>query len=257
MRIDPKKLHRMATLPGRRAVRGELRREDQVLFVSAELPVQLTLETAFESDCQKPLDLFRFSLGEPEGFSGAEELVRQFKKNFTGHIIGRFESMPSPTIIDRAYAAGLDLLEIPLGARTPQDLLPEQLKTLDYARSVFPAWAVTLVLDTAADPGLAELLLRHGLMPVVLLESDFSGTSTESLVQLFSHLARGWKKHKVSLKPLLPLLDLATPLTPPPKRRGFSGLIERIDDARLRTVSDLRRQLRVREVAASFESAGL
>lgn len=257
MSIDPKKIALLSTLPGRPAASGELRREDQVFFVSADLPVRPTLETVFESDCQKPVDLFRFSFDCSAHFQDAEELVRQFKKNFRGYLLGRFNQAPSPIVTDRAYAAGLDMIEIPLQQQTLAEISEEQWRALYYARSVFPAWSVTASLSLTSDPKIAEALLDRGILPLLLLESTFSHIPQERLTERFAHLARAWKKKKVTLKPLLALLELTTPLSTPPRRSGLSGLLDRVEDARLRTVSDLRRQLRVREVEASFESAGL
>lgn len=253
MHLDLQKLAQLRQLPPGPAAVGELRRVDQVFLVASELPLQPTLETIYESDCQKPADLFwlRFAtLGE---FLRGEELVRQLKKNFRGYLLGRFEFLPPTELIDRAYAAGLDLLELPLSA-----VEPPQWAALDYARTVFPQWSVLATLPALAqNQALAEILAQRGIVPLFSLEQIPARLQQTTLADSFKQLQRSWRRHKVALKPLRPLLELTTPFTPPPKPRGVGALLERVDDVRLRTTSDLRRLLRVREVADSFESAGL
>ena len=175
------------------------------------------------------------------------------KKNFRGYLLGRFEFLPPAELIDRAYAAGLDLLELPLS-----ELQSPQWLTLDYARTVFPQWSVLATLPALEqNQALAETLAQRGIVPLFSLEQVPPRLEQTTLADSFKQLQRSWRRHKVALKPLRPLLELTTPLTPPPKPRGVGALLERVDDVRLRTTSDLRRLLRVREVAASFESAGL
>lgn len=253
MQLDQQKLAQLCNQPPRPAAAGELRRVDQIFLVASELPLQSTLETIFESDCQKPADLFWLRFATAEAFLRGEELVRQLKKNFRGYLLGRFEFLPSAELVDRAYAAGLDLLELPLS-----EVESPQWVALDYARTVFPQWSVLVTLPALAQNlALTETLAQGGIVPLFSLEQVPAGLQQTTLADSFRQLQRSWRRHKVALKPLRPLLELTTPLTPPPKPRGVGALLDRVDDARLRTTSDLRRLLRVREVAASFESAGL
>lgn len=253
MHLDLQRLAQLRNQPPRPAAAGELRRVDQVFLVASELPLRPTLETIFESDCQKPADLFWLRFATAEEFLLGEELVRQLKKNFRGYLLGRFEFLPPADLIDRAYASGLDLLELPL-----TEVESPQWAALDYARTVFPQWSVLATLSALAqNEALAETLAQAGIVPLFSLEGVPAKLPQNTLAASFKQLQRSWRRHKVALKPLRPLLELTTPLTPPPQPRGVGALLDRVDDARLRTTSDLRRLLRVREVADSFESAGL
>jgi len=254
MNLDPAKIAILRAQPVASPVSGELRRQDQVFFVAADLPILPTLETIFESDCQKPADLFYLVFNDEAAFSRGEELVRQIKKNFRGFVLGRFGTAPSGALIERAYASGLDLLEVSLNG----GITPERLETLDYACTVFSRWSVigTLPAESRFKEDV-ETLAEHGIVPLVTLESLRGNFAESALSPIFKHLVRTWRHHKVALKPLHPLLSVATPLVTPVRGRGIVALLDKVDDARLRTTSDLRRLLRVREVEASFESAGL
>lgn len=253
MQLDQQKLSQHRLQPQRAVAAGELRRIDQLLLVGAELPVHPTLETIFESDCQKPIDLFWFNFANPETYLQAEELVQQVKKNFRGYLLGRFETLPERGLIDRAYAAGLDLLELPLS-----EVDTEKLALLDYARSIFPQWGVIVTLPAQEqNEALIDTLAQRGLFPLLHLDGVAAEVGESQLGDRFQQLLRAWQRHKINLKPVRPLLEHATPFSIPPKPRGVGALLGRVDDARLRTSSDLRRLLRVRQVAASFESAGL
>lgn len=253
MHLDLQKLAQLRIQPPCPAVAGELRRVDQVFLVATDLPVRPTLEIIFESDCQKPIDLFWLRFATVEEFLRGEELVRQLKKNFRGYLLGRFEFLPPAELIDRAYAAGLDLLEFPLS-----EVESQQWVALDYARTVFPQWSVLVTLPALEQyQALVETLAQRGIVPLFSLDEVPTKLQQTTLADSFKQLQRSWRRHKVALKPLRPLLDLTTPFTPPAKPRGVGALLDRVDDARLRTTSDLRRLLRVREVADSFESAGL
>ncbi|ALC17931.1 hypothetical protein DSOUD_3208 [Desulfuromonas soudanensis] len=254
MNLDPAKIAILRAQPVASPVPGELRRQDQVFFVAADLPILPTLETIFDSTCQKPADLFCLAFDNEAAFFRAEELLRQIKKNFRGFVLGRFKMPPSGVLIERAYAAGLDLLEIPLQG----GISKERLEALDYACTVFPLWSVIGTLPAASRFGEdVETLAERGIVPLLSLDG-LSGSSAENtLIPVFKHLVRTWRQRKVALKPLHPLLSVATPLVEPVRRRGIVGLLDKVDDARLHAASDLRRLLRVREVEASFESAGL
>lgn len=253
MHLDPQKLAQHRLQPPRLGGGVDLRRIGQLLLVGAELPVHPTLETIFESDCQKPIDLFWLSFAASETYLQAEDLVRQLKKNFRGSLLGRFETLPDRTLIDRAYAAGLDLLELPMTGINDQ-----QLALLDYARSVFPQWGVIVTLPALVQhEPLFDTLAQRGLAPLIHFTGVAADVPDSHLSRSFKQLLRAWQRYKVNLKPLRPLLELTTPLSFPPQPRGVGALLGRVDDARQRASSDLRRLLRVREVAASFESAGL
>jgi hypothetical protein len=82
--------------------------------VGGNLPAQQTLETIFESDCQSPAVLFVFNFADADDFHRAEALINSIKKNFKGYLYGQFGAVPSRQLLEHAYAAGLDYVDIPL-----------------------------------------------------------------------------------------------------------------------------------------------
>ena len=232
---------------------AELRRFDKVLSVPAGLTIRPALETILEMEERQPVELFRFDFSDSAVFLRGEELVAQLKKNFHGYLFGAFAVSPEPSLIDRAYAAGLDLIQIPL---TGED--SRQWAALNYARTVFPAWSVIALLPVPSqNQQLLKILLQRGIIPLIDLQQVSPEESDKVLEAAFNQLLHSWQNHRVPLSPLYPLLESTTPLIPPPRPHGIGGLIKRMDDARQRTGLDLRRLLRVRGVADSFESAGL
>ena len=253
MDVSPKKLRLLRKRKTYLVATSELRRFDRVVQVPAGLPVCSNLEVILEMEESQPVELFMFDFLDSTAFLQEEELVVQLKKNFRGYLFGGFVVPPEPALIDRAYAAGLDLIQIPLTGGDSR-----QWAALNYARTIFPAWSVIAVLPVSSQsqPLLKTLLLR-GIIPWIDLQEGSSEVSDTVLEAAFQELVHSWQQHKASLSPLYPLLELITPLVPPPRPHGLGGLIKRMDDARQRTGLDLRRLLRVRGVADSFESAEL
>lgn len=257
MIVDSEKAKILPYRPVLPATANELRRQDSVFFVGWNLPARQALETIFESDCQSPADIFVFSFAETADFHQAEALVGSIKKNFKGYLYGQFNAIPSGRLLEHAYAAGIDYIDIPLIGDNE-----ERVRALRFAQTVFPRWSVisTLYL-TDRDPGLMhqsiDMLLENDILPLVAFKAGVDHFPTAAIVTIFEHLAKSWQDRKASVKPLQPLLYLTTPFAPPARKGIVHSLFDRANDARLRTASDLRRLLRVREVEESFESAGL
>jgi hypothetical protein len=257
MIVDAEKAKILLARPVIPAAADELRRQDNVFFVGGQLPPRQTLETIFESDCQSPAELFVFSFTGAADFHQAELLVRSIKRNFKGFLVGQFSAAPSRQLLEHAYAAGIDFIDIPLmGEREGR------LEALRYARTVFPRWSVLSTLH-AGDraPGVTiqeiDFLLGENILPLVTINNETGRVTDNEIAAIFNHLGKSWRRKKATVKPLYPLLYLATPFSPPPKKGVVHGLFDKVNDARFRTTSDLRRLLRVREVEESFESAGL
>lgn len=268
MTIDQHKLRELISRPVKPATATELRRAGNVFFIGGELPARETLETLFESHCQAPAELFHLSFSDLNNFHLGEELARQIKKNFSAHLVGRLDYPAPPHIIERAYVAGVDILDLPLqvfdqGLALERKLAKDaRLEAIAFARTVFPRWGVASTLVAGEEPSCStvsgiDFLLAAGVVPLVELSSRAAHYSAAEIAAIFGHLAAGWKKHKVTVKPLLPLLDLTTPLTAAKPKGLFRGFIEKVYDRQLLATSDLRRSLRVRQVEESFESAGL
>ena len=260
MKIDQHRLQELIVQGGPPVSPDELRREQNVFLVGGNLPERQTLETLYESHYQCNAGLFHLTFGDPDTFPNGEALARTIKKNFNAHLLGRLEYPATPSVIERAYAAGVDILDIPQRAAGESDAAV--LRSLEYARSVFPRWSVVSTLVAGEEPAAAtrariDALLAAELVPLVTLAGPPQHCRPDEVAGIFSHLSDGWRRKKVSLKPLLPLIFLATPFVPANPKGMVRGFIDSIEDRRLLAASDLRRILRVKEVAESFDSAGL
>lgn len=267
MKIDQKKLRELLSAPAFPPSPDQLRREDNVFLVGGNLPERQTLETLYDSHYQSNAALFHLTFGAVDQFPDGEALARVIKKNFNVHLVGRLDFPASSRLIERAYAAGVDILEIPLpapgtGAGEGEDQAKERLQALNLARSVFPRWSVVSTIVAGEEsPAVTisgiDLLLAAEIVPLVVLSGGAVRHPEDEIARIFTHLQSGWRKHRCVLKPLLPLIHLSTPLVPAAPRNLLRGFIDSIEDRRLLAASDLRRVLRVKEVAESFDSAGL
>lgn len=268
MKLDQKKVHELVQRGAFSPSPDVLRREESVFLVGGHLPEQQTLETLFDSHYQSNASLFHLTFGDINSFHIGEGLARVIKKNFNVHLVARLDYAAPTYIIERAYAAGVDILDIPLHvfdrARSKERglELEERLCSLEYARTVFPRWCVISTLTAGDESPCSTMagidrLLASEVLPLVTLSQRAAQYPTEDITRVFSHLEAGWRKKKAVIKPVLPLVHLMTPLVPKAPRTGLRGIIDLIDDRRLLAASDLRRILRVKEVAQSFDSAGL
>ena len=268
MIIDQQILRELINRPLKTYAPTELRREGNVFFLGVDLPVKETLETLFESHCQVPAELFFVSFGHIDGFHRGEELARQIKKNFSAHLVGRLDYPAPPFIIERAYAAGVDIIDIPLTI-FDQALALERglekdarLAALEHARNVFPRNSVVSTLLAGEEPSCSTIsgidaLLTAGIVPLVELSPRAAHYAGDEIKAVFHHLLMQWRKQKVTIKPLLPLVALTTPLVAARPKGMLQGVLGRIYDRQLLASSDLRRNLRVKRMEESFESAGL
>jgi hypothetical protein len=258
MTINEHNLHTLIARPLLPAAPAELRRDGNVFFVGDALPIKETLETVFESHCLTPAELFHLNFGEPATFPHGEELARQLKKNFHVRLVGRFSYPATADIIERAYAAGVDMIDLPW-AIFGED---RRLADLAAAQAVFPRWSVLSSLVAGAEPCTAtaqtiDRLLANGIVPLLVVGTESACSPSQQLAGLFTQLAAGWGRHHVPLKPLLPLIELLTPLTPAKPAGLVRGFFNKLHDRQKLATTDLRRHLRVQNVAASYESAGL
>jgi len=268
MIVDRQKLVYLLTKPGKRGDTGELRREGNLFFVGGELPVRETLVSLFDSHCQSPAELFKLTFGNLGRFHQGEQLARQIKRNFSSHLLGTLEYPPPTYVIERAYAAGVDFIDIPLkvfdrGVAKERGIEREDiLHSLQVARELFPRWSVATTLLAGEEPSCSvakgiDFLLDAGILPLVEISPRAAHYPLEEIAAIFTHLAAGWKKQKISIKPFLPLITFTTPVVDARPRGMLRGFIDKVQDRRILAASDLRRSLRVRQVEESFESAGL
>ena len=267
MRVDEKKIRELVARNSPFSP-DELRRQENVFFIGGNLPERQTIETLYESHYQSNAALFHLTFGGRDRFANGENLARLIKKNFNARLAGRLDFAPTPQMIDRAYAAGIDILDIPLQSYRCASATgegaehEERVKALAYARTIFPRWSVVSTFaapkeSPATVKDRIDALLEDGIVPLVELSGGAAGAAEKELTQLFGYLQSGWQMKKVPVKPLLPLIYLITPLAPATRKGILRGFIDSVEDRRLLATSDLRRLLRVKEVAESFESSGL
>jgi len=259
MDIDQKKLNDLIKAPMQPAAVNELRRSGNVFFVGGELPINETLETMFESFCMESTELFHLSFGALDTYHSAEEMARQIKKNFHVRLMGRLSHPVSTRVLERIYAAGVDILDIPLltyeepSARTHEALLA--------ALPIFPRWSVASTLlagegSAASTMKGIDALLKDGIVPLVALGESAAGVAAEAVAEIFQHLAKGWENCDLPLQPYLPMISFMTPLVPRDSSGLFRGMFDKLNDRRLLVASDLRRHLRVK-TEDSMDSAAL
>jgi hypothetical protein len=260
MKVSARKLTALLEQPVGFPGLGAFNRNQAVLFLGGDLPLQPTLEALFASDCENPVELFHFTFSTPSCFINALPLAHQIQKNFKGYRMGRFLYTPSLDHIDAAYAAGLELIDLPFLSSASQDEAAGFRASLQHARSLFARWAIVTSL-TQETPGpenhrTIEELLGSGIIPVLQLPAAAAG-QTEAWLALYQSLVQQWRRSKAYLKPIMPLLLLCTPLLAEPPRTGMERLLEVANEASQRATADLRRLLRVRGAEQSFDSAGL
>lgn len=268
MNIDRNKLSDLAARPNQPATAHELRRDGSVFFVGGNLPINETLVTMFDSFCTESTDLFYLTFGDTGGFNQGVEMARQIKKNFHVRLMGRLDYAPSLSLLERTYAAGVDILDIPVMADERSLFHWEGLeetanyKALLAARSIFPRWGVASSLpvgDGSRDSVVKfiDVLLRDGIVPLVSLAGRGAAVPQWDLDAIFKHLAAGWERYDVPVKQYLPWISLMTPLTAREQGGVFRSLIDKFQDRRLLAASDLRRHLRVKQAEDSMDSAAL
>lgn len=261
MVLDESKLRSLLAGPARLPGALELKREGSILFLGGDLPVQESLETVFDSLSQAAARLIRITFGSEGGFCGGEELTRLVKRNFDTLILGSFAFAPSFTIVERSYAAGIDLVDIPAGLFQGANGQKHYGELLAHARTVFPRWATTTTLVAGEEPTETTMtridqLLGEGILPFLKLSDRTVDVKVDEIIRIYSYLVRAWRSNRAGEGPLHPLIELVTPLVIPP--RGVVGaFMDRLNSTRFRASFELRRHLRVQGAADSFDSAGL
>ncbi len=268
MIVDRQKLQALIRRPFESPKADELRREGNLFVIGGELDPQETLETVFDSHCQAPVELMLVAFGGIDSFHRGEEITRLLKKNFHVHLMGCFHYPVPSHILERAYAAGIDIVDIPLtvfdsGLAREKGLHKEdRIATLEAAQHIFPAWGVASTLTVGDEACCStvsgiDMLLKKGIVPLAAVSPRAERYPREEIETVFLHLAEGFKKRKVTTKPVLSLLSAITPLVPAKAGGVLKGFIDKLYDRRLLAASDLRRSLRIKQVEESFESAGL
>jgi len=265
--IDSHRLNILHETPLNYANPAELRRKGRVFLIGGNLPVYSTLETMYESYCLEATELFHLTFGDADDFEHNIEMTRQIKRNFSIRLMGQIDYRLSAAQVEQVYLAGLDILDIPhqgYGGHptvsTEKDSESRD-ETFRHATSAFTRWSVVSTISadrTTPEEIRSEIhnLLSHGVVPLLVLSGGVSLWNPEETRNIFLHLAAEWHRHRVPIKPIIPLLRLTTPF-----EFTASGVlrevIDKFQDRRIMATTDLLRHLRTSGAEASFESAGL
>lgn len=266
--IDSHRLNTLHGTPFRYASPTDLRREGRVFFIGGNLPVYSTLETMYESYCLESTDLFHVTFGDAGAFEQNLDMVRQIKRNFSIRLMGQISYPLSASQIEHVYLAGLDILDIPrhaygkYPAAAPDGGGERWRETFGAAATTFSRWSIvsSIIVDHAVPEdvrGAIHDLLDHGVIPLLVLAGEGNGWNSAESGDLFLHLATEWHRHRVPLKPVMPLLRLTTPFEFNASSGFLRDVIDKFQDRGIMVTSDLRRHLRTSGAEASFESAGL
>jgi hypothetical protein len=266
--IDSNRLNILHETPFNYASPTELRREGRVFFIGGNLPVYSTLETMYESYCLESTDLFHVTFGDAGAFEQNLDMVRQIKRNFSIRLMGQIDYPLSAWQIEQVYLAGLDVLDIPRRAYGSYPVAGSEGdgkrwgETFGAAATTFTRWSIVSSIN--ADHSAAEDvrraiqdLLGHGVIPLLVLAGEGNDGNLSESGDLFLHLAAEWHRHRVPLKPIMPLLRLTTPFEFSTSSGFLRDVIDKFHDRRIMAASDIRRHLRTSGAEASFESAGL
>lgn len=241
----------------------DLRREGKVFLIGGNLSLFSTLETMYESYCQESSELFYITFGNAGQFERNLEMVRQIKRNFSIRLMGRITYPLSQAQIERVYLAGLDILELHDNPGSHDDS-GNWNRTFEPAPAtgVFPRWSVVYSMASAHRSthevhDRISLSLANGAIPLLKSGGSNGLWSHEETKEVFTFLADGWRRHRVPLKPVMPLLRLVTPFVFAEADGFLRNVIDKLQDRRILAASDLRRHLRTAGAEASFESAGL
>jgi len=266
--IDSHRLNILHGTPFRYANPADLRREGRVFFIGGNLPVYSTLETMYESYCLESTDLFHVTFGDAGTFEQNLDMVRQIKRNFSIRLMGQISYPLSASQVEQVYLAGLDILDIPhqaydkYPATAPDGDGGRWRETFGAAAATFTRWSIvsSIIADQAAPEEVRDAihdLLDHKVIPLLVLAGEGNGWDPAESGDLFLYLATEWHRHRVPLKPVMPLLRLSTPFEFEESSGFLRDVIGRLQDRRIMAASDLRRHLRTSGAEASFESAGL
>lgn len=262
--IDTDKLNSLRETPCDFTNPFDLRREGKVFLIGGNLPLFSTLETMYESYCQESSELFHITFGDAAQFERNIEMVRQIKRNFSIRLMGRIAYPLSQARIERVYLAGLDILEIEEDHPGSHDDSGNGNREFEPASAtgIFPRWSVVYSMATTHTStqevhDRISLSLASGVIPLLRTGGSNGLWNPEETKDAFAFLAAEWRRHRVPLKPILPLLRLVTPFVFAEPAGFLRNAIDKLQDRRILASSDLRRHLRTSGAEASFESAGL
>ncbi|NIQ02099.1 MAG: hypothetical protein GWM98_18205, partial [Nitrospinaceae bacterium] len=252
-----------------------LQEKSRQLNLNTEEAVGL-IRNAFNEGVADLVQLEMASCGERDrGFSQAAPLVQSIKKNFRTFVAWAGIPPEDFGVIDSFYAAGVDLIVLPLkgtSGEAPNPPSKQGMKMLEYAAGVFGPGTVRteLALNPGAIAPLLEqitALTQQGILPCITLpEGAFQQPDVlEQVRQVAGHLERSAQKEKLNLKWLYPSGGWFSPLDASfyTRDRRSARLAQRpvfqstLGKTATEGFAALRRKLRIKNISDSYESAGL
>ena len=227
---------------------------------------------------------------EDGGFASIEPYIEAVKKHFDTLVALQGYPPSEDQWIDRSYASGVDALNYNVDvfeseklaehcpSRSAHTSTERHFEALEYAATIFPngtVWSdLTVGLeDPASTREAIDRLTSMGVVPVLkpfrpwpqLSGAQSSPLTEEETEDLYAHLYRAVRDARINVRWMR---DLGYGLTPM-EARFFAGEGAAIDVAAstlsrsplgsraVRSLSRLRRRLRVRRVGESFDSSHL
>jgi hypothetical protein len=238
-----------------------------------------SIKSAFEEGAADLIQLNMDYCREPDrGLARLAPVVHTIKKEFSTFVSLRGFPPKDKQILDKVYAAGIDLLNLPLEgfvgfAKKGDSISPPLVyEALEYAAKIFPPGTVwtELLLDPASIDALKDkidYLAKKRIMPLLKLTTPSIVTKELylNIVEVARHLEKTVQKSQLPLKWLFPHCRYMSPLDtrffldPPNKAKlnakpVYKSLLGR---KALEVYTKLRLKLTIKDVSDSYESAGL
>ena len=237
------------------------------------------IKAAFEEGAADLIQLNMDYCREPDrGLARLAPVVQAIKKEFSTFIALRGFPPKDKQTLDKVYAAGIDLLNLPLegfvGFAKKEDVISQPLVygALEYAAKIFPpgtVWTELFLESAPIDPLKDKIayLTEKGILPLLRLITP-SVTTKEyfhNVIEVARYLEKNVRDSRLPLKWLFPHCRYMSPLDtrffldPPDKanlnaKPVYKSLLGR---KTLEGYTKLRRKLRIKDVSDSYESAGL
>lgn len=252
-------------------------RQKSRLNLGREIILSL-IRSAFEEGAADLVQLNMDHCNQPDGgFMRIAPVVGEIKKKFSTFVALRGFPPQDIRILDKIYASGIDLLNLPLegssGTDKSKGMVSEEetLDALEYAAGIFQGGTVWTELLGAGPTDLIKMkidrLTGKGVIPLIKLlpTSVADGNEFEKHQEIARYLAVAVQRNKIPLKWLYPASRFLSPLdtrffTDDPDSARLSakpvyktGLGRKASEG----FASLRRKLRIKNVSDSYESAGL
>ena len=237
------------------------------------------IKSAFEEGSADVIQLNMDYCREPDrGLTRLAPVVQAIKKEFSTFVALRGFPPKDKQILDKVYAAGIDLLNLPLegfvGFAKKDDIISPPLvyTALEYAAEIFPAgtvWTELFLepgpLDSLKDK--IDYLTGKGVVPLLKLiaPSIVTGEESKHVAEAASYLEEAARTARLPMKWLFPHCRYMSPLdtrffidSPDKAKLNVKPVYKsRLGRKALEGFAAMRRKLRIKKVNDSYESAGL